>query len=203
MTEATTTDPRRATALPTTGARRRGTVRPAPLDISPRARPSTARLGRPTEAAGVGPHPGTVWRATGPSTREITNMSGITSPLPTSRASPMATHTHMEEILTHTHAHLGLPATGLLRPLTRIREGCRTATAHPHLRPIGGDRRGHRPTRITGPPMPGGLARACMNLIVRQMRMTGASDHREQGISSGGEKNNTRLQCSGLGHLDF
>lgn len=200
--EATTTDLRHATAPPTTGALRPGTVRRAPLDTSPRARPSTARPGPLTEAAGVGLRLGTAWRATGLSTSVTTSTSGTTSPLPMSKASPMATRTHMGGILTHTHAHLGLPVTGPLRPLTRILAGCPMATAHLHLPHIDGDHRGHPPTHTTGPLMPEGPARAYMNLIVRRTRMTGASDHREREIRAGEQKNSS-LQCSGLEYVDF
>ncbi|GLD63863.1 voltage-dependent P/Q-type calcium channel subunit alpha-1A, partial [Lates japonicus] len=202
-TEATATDPRRAMPLPITGAPPPGTVRRAPLGTNPHALPSTAHLGPLTKAAGVGLHLGTAWRATGPSMSMIMSTSGTMSPLPMSRASPTATHTHMGEILTHTHAHLGLPAMGPLRPLTRIHVGCPMAIAHPHLPRIDGDHLGHPPTHITAPPMPEGPARACMNLIVRRMKMTGASDHREQGIRAGEEKKNSSLRCSGLGYVDF
>lgn len=182
MTEATTTDPRHATPLPTTGALHPGMVRHAPLGTSPHARPSTAHPGRLTEAAGAGLHPGTAWSVTGPSTREIMSMSVTTSLPPTSRASPTATLTHMEEILTHTHVHLGLPATGLLHPLNRIHAGYPMVTAHLHLPHTDGEHQGCHPTHTTGLPMPEGPARACMNLIVRRMRMTGASNHKELGI---------------------
>lgn len=202
MTEATTTDPRHATALPTTGALRPGTVRHAPLDTSPHVRPSTARPGPLTEAAGADLHLGTAWRATGLSMSVTTSTSGTMSPLLMSKASPMATHTHMGGILTHTHAHLGLPATGPLRPLTRILAGFPMAIAHLHLHHIGGDHPGRPPTHTTAHPMPEGPARACMNLIVRRMRMTGASDHRERGIRAEEEKNSS-LQCSGHEHVDF
>lgn len=201
-TEATTTDPNHARLLPTTGAPRPGTVRRAPLGTSPHARPSTVHLGPLTEAAGAGLRLGTAWRATGPSTSVTTSTSGTMSPLPTSKASPTATHTHTGEILTHIHAHLGLPATGPLRPLTRTHAGCPTATVHPHLPLIGGVHLGH-PPHTTAPPMPEGPARACMNLIVRRTRMTGASNHRERGIRAGEEKKNSSLRCSGLGYVDF
>lgn len=200
--EATTTDPRHATALPTTGALRPDTVHRAPLDISLHAHPSTARPGPLTEAAGAGLRLGTAWRATGPSTSVTTSTSGTMSPLPMSKASPMATHTRMG-ILTHTHVHLGLPATGPLHPLTRILAGCPMATAHLHLPHIGGDHLGRPRTHTTVPPIPEGPVRACMNLIVRRTRMTGASDHRERGIRAGEEKKNSSLQCSGLEYVDF
>lgn len=199
-TEATTTDPLHARFLPTTGPPRHGTVHRAPLGTSPRARPSTAHPGPLTEAAGAGLRLGTAWRATDPSTSATTSTSGTMSPLPTSKASPMATHTHMGEILTH--AHLGLPATGPLRPLTHIHVGFPMATAHPHLPHIGGGPLGHPPIHTTAPPMPEGPARACMNLIVRRTRMTGASNHRKRGIRAGEEKNSS-LRCSGLGYVDF
>lgn len=202
-TEATTTDPHLATLLPTTGALRLGTVHHGPLGISPHARPFTAHLGPLTEAAGAGLHLGTAWKVTGPSTSVTTSMSGTMSPLPMSKASPMATHTHMGEILIHTHAHLGLPATGPLRPLTRIHVGCPMATAHPHLPHIDGGHLGRPPTHTTAPLMPEGPARVCMNLIVRRTRMTGASNHRERGIRAGEEKKNSSLRCSGLGYVDF
>lgn len=201
-TEATTTDPRHAKHLHTMGAPRPGTVRRAPLGTSPRVHPSTAHQGPLTEDAGAALHPGTAWRATCPSTSVTTSTSGIMSPLPTSKASLMATHTRMGEILTHTHAHLGLPATGLLRPLTRIHVGCPTATGHPHPLHIGGDLLGHRPPLTTAPPMLEGPVRACMNLIVRRTRMTGASNHWEQGIRVLEEKNSS-LQCPGFGYVDF
>lgn len=203
MTGATTTGPRHDTLLHTTGAPRLGMVRRAPLGTSLRARPSTAHLGPLTVVAGAGLRLETAWRAMVPSTSATTSMSGTMSPLPMSKASLMATHTHMGEILTHTHAHLGLPATGPLRPLTRIHAGCPMATAHPHLLHIGGGHQGHPPTRTIVPPMREGPARACMNLIVRRMRMTGASNHRERGIRAGEEKKNSSLWCSGLGYVDF
>lgn len=202
-TGATTTGPRHARLLHTTGAPGPGTVLRAPLGTSPRARPSTAHLGPLIEAAGAVPRLGTAWRATGPSTSATTSTSGIMSPLPTSKASLMATHTHTEEILTHTHAHQGLPATGPLRPLTHIHVGCPMATVHPHLLHIGGGHLGRHPIHTTAPHMPEGPARACMNLIVRRMRMTGASNHRERGIRAGEEKKNSSLRCSGLGYVDF
>lgn len=179
MTEATTTDHRHATALPTMGALRPDTVHHAPLDTSPRARPFTARPGPHTEAVGVVLRPGTVWRATGLSMSATTSTSGTTSLPLMSKASPKATRTRMGGILTHTHAHLGLPATGPLLPLTLILAGCPTATAHLHLPHIDGDHQGRPRIRTTGPPMPEGPARAYTNLIARRTRMTGASDHRE------------------------
>lgn len=181
-TEATTTDPRHVKHLHTTGAPRHGTVHRARRGTSPHVRPSMAHQGPLTEVAGAAPHQGTVWRAKCPSTSVTTSMSATTSPLPTSKASLMATRTHMGEILTLTHAHLGLPATGLPRPLTRIHVGFPMATGHRHPLHIGGDLLGHRPTLTTAPPMPEGLARACMNLIARRTRMTGASNHWERGI---------------------
>lgn len=202
MTEATTTDPRHAKLLPTTGDPHPGTVHHAPLGTSPHAHPSMAHPGPLTEAAGAGLRLGTAWRETGLSTSVTTSMSDTMSPLPMSKAFPMATHTHMGEILTHTHAHLGLPATGPLRPLTRIHVGFPMATAHPHLRHIGGGHLGFPPIHITAPPMSEGPARACTNLIVRRMRMTGASNHRERGIRAG-EKKKSSLRCSGLGYVDF
>lgn len=202
-TEATTIDPRRAKTLPTTGVRHPATVRHAPRGTSPHARPSMAHLGPLTEAAGVGLRLATAWRATDPSTSTTMSMSGTMSPLPTSKASPMATHIHMGEILTLTHDHLGLPATGPHRPLTRIHGGYPMATVQPHLPRIEGDHPGHPPTRTTVPPMPEGPARACMNLIVRRTKMTGASDDRERGIRAGEEKSSSNLWFSGLGYVDF
>ncbi|KAG7219486.1 hypothetical protein INR49_003378, partial [Caranx melampygus] len=151
-TEATTTGPRHATLPPTTGAPHPGTVRRAHPGTSPRAPPSTAHLGPHTEAAGVGLRRATAWRATGPSTSTITSTSGTMSPPPTSKASPMATRTHMGETLTHTHAHLGLPATGPLHPLTRIHVGYPMATAHLHLPHIDGDHPGTPPPAPPSPP---------------------------------------------------
>ncbi|CAB1441325.1 unnamed protein product, partial [Pleuronectes platessa] len=201
-TEATTTDPRHVKALPIMGVRHRDTARHAPQGTSPLARPSTARLG-PPEAAGVGLRLGTAWRETGPSMSMIMSMSGTMSPLPMSKASPMATHIHMGEILTHTHAHQGLPAMGPLRPLTRTHGGSPMATVHPHLPRIDGDHPGHPLIRTTAPPMPEGPARACMNLTVRRTKMTGASDDRERGIRAREEKSSSSLRCSGLGYVDF
>lgn len=180
MKEATTTGLHRDKPLHTMVGPLRGTVRRVPLDTSPHGHLFMAHLDHLTEAAGVVLRLGTAWRVTGPSMSVTTSMKGTMSPLPMSRASPMATHTHMGEILTHTHAHLGLPTTGPLLPLTHIHVGCPMAIAHPHLPHIGGDHLGHPLTPTTAPLMPEGLARACTNLIVKQTRMTGASNHRKQ-----------------------
>lgn len=180
MKEATTTGPHHAKPLPTTVAPLRDTVRHAPLGTSPHAHLFMAHLGPLTEAAGVGLRLGTAWRVMGPSTSMTTSTNGTMNPLPMSRAFPMATRIHMGEILTHTHAHLGLPATGPLLPLTPIHVGCPMAIAHPPLPRIGGDHLGHPLTHTTAPLMPEGLERACMNLIVKRMRMTGASNHRKR-----------------------
>lgn len=196
-TGATTTDPRRATHLHTTGAPHPGTVHRVPLDTSLHVHPVTAHQGPPTEAAGVGHRPGTAWKGTGPSMSATMSMRGTMSPLPMSKASLMETHIHMGGILTHTHAHLGLPAMGPLHPLTRIPAGCPMATAHPHLHHIVGDLPGHRPTLTTVPPMPEGPAKACMNLIARRTRMTGASNHWERGLRVLVETN-SHIQCPGL-----
>lgn len=113
----------------------------------------------------------------------------------------MATLIPTEEILTHTHAHLGLPAMGPLHPRTHIHVGYLMATAHPHLPHIDGDHQGH-PTHTTGLPMPEGPARASMNLTVRQMRMIGASDHRVYELQTT-EDEDHRLQCSGRQYENF
>ncbi|KAF7652809.1 hypothetical protein LDENG_00091460 [Lucifuga dentata] len=189
--------------LPTTWAPLPGTVRHAHPDTSPPTRPSTVLPGPLTVAAGAGPRQGTAWRAMGLSMSETTSMNATTNPLHMSRAFPMEIHTRMVEIptLTPTHAPLGLPATGLLHPLIHIHEECPMATARPHLPRTGEGHQGHRPTHITGHPIPEGPARACTNLIVRRMRMTGASDHRERGMRAGEEKNSS-LPFSGLGSVD-
>lgn len=165
---------------PTMGAPHPVMVRHGPPGTSLHARPSMGHPGPLTEAVGVGLRQGTAWRVMGLSMREITNMSGTMSPLPMSRASPMATHTHMGEIRTHTLAHLGLPDMGPLHPLIRIREGYPMATAHPHPHHTVGDHQGHHPTHTTAPLTPEDPERACTNLIVRRMRMTGASNNRQQ-----------------------
>lgn len=182
MKEATTTAPRHDKPRHTTVDPLHGTVRRVLLGTSPHGHLSMAHLDHHTEAAGVGLRLGTAWRVMGPSMSVTTSTKGTMSPLPTSRASPMVTHIHMGEILTHTRAHLGLPATGPLLPLTHIHVGCPMAIAHPHLPHIGGDHLGHPLTPTTAPLMPEGLARACTNLIVKQMRMTGASNHRERRV---------------------
>lgn len=180
MKEATTTGPHHDKSLHTMVAPLHGTVRHVPLGTSPHGHLSMAHLDPLTEAAGVGLHLGTAWRVMGPSMSVTTSTKGTMSPPPTSRASPMVTHIHMGEILTHTHAHLGLPATGPLLPLTHTHVGCPMAIAHPHLPRIGGDHLGHPLTPTTAQLMPEGLAKACTNLVVKQMRMTGASNHRER-----------------------
>lgn len=180
MKEATTTGRHHAKPLPTMVAHLPVTAPHAPLGTSPHAHPSMAHLGPLTEAAGVGLHQGTASRATGPSTSVIMSTNGTTSHLHTSRAFPMATRTHMGGILTHTHAHLGLPVMGpLLLPLNRIHEGCQMAIAHRHLPRIDEDHLEHPLTHTTDPPTAEAHARACMNLIVKRTRTTGASDHRE------------------------
>lgn len=176
MTEVTT-DLHHAIPLRTMAGPHPGMVHHAHLATSPRTRLFMVLLGPHTITAGVGLHLVTAWGETGPSTREITSMSVIMSHLLMSKASPMATLIHMVEILTRTHAHLGLPAMGPLHPHTHIHVGYLMATAHLHLPHIDGDHQVH-PTNTTGLPMPEGPARAFMNLTVRQTRMTGASDHR-------------------------
>lgn len=170
-TGATTTVPRRVRRLHITGAPHPVTGPRALRATSPHVRLSTAHRGPLTEPAGAGLRLERAWRVTDPSTSETMSTSGITSPLPMSKASLMVTHTHMG---TRTHAPQGLPATGPLRLLTRIRVGCPMATAHHHLLRIGGDLR-EPPTLTTALPTPGAPARACTNLIARRTRTTGAS----------------------------
>lgn len=175
MTGATTTDPHHGMHLHTMGAPHRGMDHHGPLGTSPHGHPSMDHQDPLSEVAGVVLHLGTVWSVMDLSMSVNTSMSGTMSPPPMIKASPMAIHTNMGEI--HTRAHRGLPTMGHLHPLTHIRVGCPMATALPHLLHTDGGHLGHCPTLITTPQILEGPTRACMNLIVRQMKMTGASNH--------------------------
>ncbi|KAE8300557.1 Voltage-dependent P/Q-type calcium channel subunit alpha-1A Brain calcium channel I [Larimichthys crocea] len=156
MTGATTTGPRHDTLLHTTGAPRLGMVRRAPLGTSLHARPSTAHLGPLTVVAGAGLRLETAWRAMVPSTSATTSMSGTMSPLPMSKASLMATHTHMGEILTHPRsprtARHGPPPPPHPHP-RRVPNGYRSSSPSPHRRgpPGAPPHPHHRPPHARGP----------------------------------------------------
>lgn len=200
-TGATTTAPHHVKLLRIMEGPHPGMVPRALRGTNPHVRLSTVHQGPLIEPVGAALHLGIALRGMDPSMSVTMSMSGIMSLLPMSKASLMATHIHMGTHI-HTHVHRGLPATGPLCLLTHIPAGCPMATAHHHLLLIAGDLQEHHPTLTIAQPMPEALARACMNLIARRMRMTGASSHCGQGIRVI-EEMNSNYQCPGFGNGDF
>lgn len=175
-TEVSTTDHRHGMHLRTTKAPHPDMARHVHRGTSPHAPHFMDPLDPLIEAAGVVHRLGIVWRETFPFMSETTSMSDTMSLLHMSKVFPTEIHTHMQGILIPTPAHLGLPDMVHHHPSTHTLGEYPMAIAPRHLPHTDECPQVWGLIYSSGHHTPGGPARGCMNLTVRQMRMTGASD---------------------------